>query len=232
MYNWPLCGNNRRTKLTPFVSPGDLSRTDYVIHAKGNQSADVVFFHLWDLDHLSHKYGPNSLQTQKALSTYDQSAKKLFEVFQPENFLIWSDHSMVPVKQVVDPTTEFNLRLAKHYFIDSTCLRTWFHNEADKEAFEKKSLPFGRFLSHKDQVFYSIDHLRPQIFESMFVLKLGFIFSPSSFEDNPSIKSMHGYLPDELAPAQYPLFISSFPLPKVPLLVDFYPKLIKVMGET
>ncbi len=231
VYNWPLWGDNRCTKLTPFVSIGDESRTDYFIHAKENQSADVSFFHLWDFDHVSHKYGPNSPQTQNALRMYDQLAKNLFEVFQPEHFLIWSDHSMVPVKKIIDPTTEFNLRLAKHYFIDSTSLRTWFHNKAAQQEFEEHVLSFGRFLSSKDQAFYLIDHLRPQIFESMFVLKPGFVFSPSSFEHNPHIQSMHGYLPDELTPAQHPLFISNFSLPKVPLSADFYPEVIRIMGE-
>lgn len=229
VYNWPLWGDNVYQKLTPFVPAKDLTRADYFAGAKENQSAHVACCHLWDFDHMSHTYGCNTHQAKQALSMYDRAAKKLLEAYQPENFLIWSDHSMVPVIKIIDPAIAFNLRMAKQYFIDSTCLRTWFHKTADKEGFERTHLSFGRFLLRKDQSFYSIDRLQPEMFESLFVLKPGFAFSPSSFEHNPHIKSMHGYLPDELAPSHYPLYISSFPLPKKPQLSDFYPKMIRTM---
>jgi len=232
-YNWPLLATNNGSKLTPFVKGNDGSKAGKFLSLIKNQSFDLYFLHLWDLDKAGHCFGPRAEETKKVLRQQDYLAEKIINHFSLEKdlILIWSDHGMVEVKGFVD-LQEYLPENGKGflYFLDSTMARFWFKDRGVKKRVMKalSGIKKGHFLTVDELEKFKVDFSHQKYGEEIFLLKQGFVFRPNFFQGKGLVKGMHGY--DLSDSNEWGMFILNRDCRKPAKTVDFLPTILAALN--
>ncbi len=195
-YNWPYQVINGCLKYTLFDKNNDQSAVEKFLKIAEKGNFNWLFFHLYELDKIGHKFGPDSREFKNHLRKVDSFVKVIFEkiITEKDLFLLWSDHGMLPVKRSIDIEKEISMYEKLSYFLDSTTARFWFSNKLVKEKVLKKisDLNCGQWISEKEAKRLSIDFSHSYYGESLFVINPGTIISPNFFQKD-LVKGMHGY---------------------------------------
>ena len=186
-----------RDKLLLFNN-NDYELTKYFIKNINKNKADVFFHTLGSLDNIAHFNKRNSLKFQTHLKYIDNCVKLFVSKIdlKRDNFMIWSDHGMVGIKQYVNILKELPINGdGINYFIDSTIARFWFHNfKKKKYIMDNLSLyNQGRWLNKEDMIKYRIRFSDSRFGNEMFLLNEGSVFSPNFYDKGTDYVGMHGY---------------------------------------
>lgn len=205
-YDWPVEANNNKVKINFFTSNNDKSKINRLI--KNKNKADVFWLRIWDLDSLSHKFGPNSKEVDNQIKKVDYLCQKLFQSFGPETeFLFWSDHGMLEVKGEID-LSDIIKTIKGEYFLDSTLARFWPIDKVEGESIKLylSELSDGCILQNEDYNKYNLPDDK-KYGEIIFKVNAGYVIKNNFYNKNMP-KGMHGYNPQ--LKEQKALYITSF----------------------
>ncbi|MDN5345745.1 MAG: hypothetical protein PWQ73_242 [Petrotoga sp.] len=153
------------------------------------------------MDHIGHKYGPESSEYDSFLDLFAKKLLDLLTFLNKNGFhvILFSDHGMSPYKakiNLADFEHYFGRFFGKYivYFYDSLYFRAWIFDSflyTEIEEFLGK-LP-GKVLSSNDRKQFGVVH--EEHGHVIFVLNEGFTFHPNYFGYS-AMKGYHGYLPE------------------------------------
>lgn len=163
-----------------------------------------ILFRLGSPDKLGHKYGPESEEVTKRLGEIDtivqEVTKKGGEPSSSVNFVIFSDHGMVPVREHVDLLSLFKrlpVKTPEDYivFLNSTVASFWFNNEKAEELVTEElgKIEQGMVLDKPKLKELGIDEIGSEYGDLLFALKEGSVFFPDFYRRRKPPKGMHGY---------------------------------------
>ncbi|MDO8628477.1 MAG: alkaline phosphatase family protein [Nanoarchaeota archaeon] len=185
--DWPVHYKNRKMKL--FFN----NDATTIIKKARQATADFILIHFADLDTLGHTHGPESQEIITKIQEIDNYCKELDE----PDMLFFSDHGMDNITEhynLEQQLTALGLTYGKdwEYFVASTYARFWYHNEEARQKTLQllKTIPQGTIIDPKKY------HL-PENQETIFLAKLGTVFSPSFFTKKMDYKAMHGWDPKQ-----------------------------------
>ena len=175
-----------------------------------------AFLHIGDLDSVSHKYGPSSIERKEALRQVDAHIEEIYEImrerFEDVHLLIFGDHGMVEVNHTVNIESvlkNLELKPGKDYafFLDSTMARFWFLNQEARIQITSilQELKDGKILSEEDRVRYRINYPHSKFGDIIFLVSPGRLIYPNFFQNRRPVKGMHGYAPE--TPEQHSVFL-------------------------
>jgi hypothetical protein len=165
---------------------------------------DILFLYISDLDHIGHTYGGSSDKYEIKLNEiikYISFIKNKFDINNlSADFLIFGDHGMVDVKQVIDIEEILSkLPLKKErdytYFLDSTLARFWYKNEKVKGIINNslRNDKFGSWINSNDRRKYQINYNHNKFGDDIWWASGGTLISPNFWQGKDFIKGMHGY---------------------------------------
>jgi predicted AlkP superfamily pyrophosphatase or phosphodiesterase len=163
--------------------------------------------HVGDLDRVGHQYGPDSQERRSAAKKVDSGLKEIYglleERFLSVHFLLFGDHGMVKVKELLDVQKALgglDLRVGKDYlvFLDSTMARFWFFTkDAGKIISETLlSLRGGHVLTQEERVKYHLQYGHNRFGDLIFLADPGVLIFPNFYQNKNPVKGMHGYMPE------------------------------------
>lgn len=195
IYDWPQIITEKNNSLD-LGGDSDKRKTEKFLTLTKKEK-DIYFIHLLDLDSMGHKFGPDSEEMSKALIEEDNHIKKIFSNLNVEegNFLIFSDHGMLNVKETYDLKSilpQFNEGYI--YFLDSTMARFWFFNEEIKKKVLEilKSSKKGHLITKKEKEELGLNFKNNFYGDEIFLMNSGSLILPNFFQDKP-VKGIHGY---------------------------------------
>jgi hypothetical protein len=157
---------------------------------------DVTYLHFSELDWLGHKFGPDSEEVTRAITSLDDGIRTLLapHLTSESRVVVFGDHGMARVTYRIDMMTvlkavPFVLGTDYVTFLDSTQARFWFHSSDARTAIEKalRETHGGHILSTDE---------RRALGETIFAVDGPGLIHPSFFDHTASgPKGMHGYLP-------------------------------------
>lgn len=208
-YDWPIKSTNDYLHLDWLTKNNDQDKVDKLL--KDKDKADFFWLRIWDLDSITHKFGPNSSEIRKCLQRIDYLCQKIYDNFRIDydiEFLFWSDHGMMEVKELIN-FEKIIKRINYPYFLDSTLARFWPpDNQAKSELIEKLNrYRGGRVLEQKDFEKYNLDFYDKHYGKVVFAVEPGNLIFPNFYNNSLPPKGMHGYNPDLLE--QKGIYISS-----------------------
>jgi hypothetical protein len=148
-----------------------LWKFDFCIKKPLQDSKDIDYEYIGDLDKVSHEYGTKSEETIKIIRKIDERiSKKEFDI-------IFSDHGMMDIKKIV------SVPFSENCFIDSDMARYWGDEKELNET--KKNLPMkdGKIIKWKNKSYGDL----------IFIVKPGVLILPNYWQGNQPAKAMHGY---------------------------------------
>lgn len=174
---------------------------------KADHPFDYIYIHIGDLDQVGHKYGPHSAEMLSALQKVDSKVERMWgyldNKYEDFNFIIFGDHGMVEVKELLDfreIIKTVNLKLFKDYiyFLDSTLARFWCFNEKAKDLIESElnEIEKGSVLSIEDKQKYHINYPHNKFGDIIFLADPGVLIFPNYWNNSMPEKGMHGYAPE------------------------------------
>lgn len=195
LYNHPILATNEDTRLIPDPRLEDRLLVDRFLRYAENE-IDIGFIHLWALDREGHREGPDAPEMATVLREEDRLVGRLLkEVPGVKNFLLWSDHGMVPVVGTIDLREILgSLRDDFKYFLDSTMARIWFEDGRKKATIRRnlETLKGGRFITDEEKLRMGITPNRDVSGDLLFLADPGFVIFPNFF--NRTLPAgMHGY---------------------------------------
>lgn len=208
-YDWPIRATNDSLSLDWKTRNNDSDKINKLL--KDRDKADLFWLRIWDLDSISHKFGPNSIEVKKYVQIIDSLCQKVCNIFKSNydlRFLFWSDHGMLEVKEAVN--FEKIIRDIEYpYFLDSTMARFWPLNKKDEHKLieELNLLKGGRVMQREDFEKYNLDFNDQRYGKVIFIANPGNVIFPN-FYNSRLPKGMHGYNPD--LPEQKGIYIDSF----------------------
>lgn len=176
--------------------------------------ADFTFLHLFSLDPIGHKYGPESEVTKRAVRRIDEYVGRIMDAAKSGKMhvVLLSDHGMSPIKKYYDlmkvlESLPIDFGRDYFFFLDSTMARFWFRNEKSKRVVMKvlSSFEWGHILNDENLKVFHIDKLGIEQGELFFVLNDQYCIYPDFFRRHSKPKGMHGYA---FAEYDQPVFIS------------------------
>jgi hypothetical protein len=195
-YNWPYLVRNGKLRYDLWHGKRDEEIVNRFLRLVREDDYRVLFLHIYELDELGHKYGPDSVKFKLHLKKMDNLVRRLFERLMGERdlFLVWSDHGMVSVRKSIDVKKFLPARDDYLYILDSTTARFWFESESVKihVMSELQKLKQGRWMTEKEKGRWLNDELKKKFGEEMFVCKPGYMLIPNIYQKK-QIKGMHGY---------------------------------------
>jgi len=208
-YDWPIKATNNYLHLDWLTKNNDQDKVDKLLRDK--DKADFFWLRIWDLDSVTHKFGPNSSETKKCLQKVDYLCQKVYDNFRTNydvEFLFWSDHGMVEIKELID-FREIIKEINFPYFLDSTLARFWpSDGQTKSELIEKLNRQKGgKILEREDFEKHNLDFYDERYGKVVFALEPGNLIFPNFYNNSFSPKGMHGYDPDLLE--QKGIYISS-----------------------
>ena len=192
-YNeWPIHATSRKRKIDLFMN-NDKNKVKKLL--KRIKKYPITWVHLWDLDTITHKYGPDSKEVERKIKEIDETCKKIITTNKDANFLFWSDHGMVPITEIINLKKEVDLKNCL-YFLDSTLARFWFNSEEKKAKVieQLKKLP-GKILTKKDMKELDVNFENKKYGDLIFLANPGVLIFPNFWNKYAPEKSMHGYIP-------------------------------------
>jgi len=214
-FDWPVVIDNNGRKL--LAKGDDDSLLEYYLKAE----ADFCWFSFWGLDRIAHKFGPDSQETKKELEKIDELCKRLFERFKGQDFIIWSDHGMLPVKKIINVESALK-GLDVEYFLDSTMAR--IRTENPEEVIKRLKNLDGRVLTISDYKKYHIPADK-SYGNVIFLANPNVLIFPNFFQKNKIVRGMHGYDPSH--PDQYGIYITNISNKEgTKELIDFFPMIL------
>jgi len=182
-----------------------------------NEDHRFILFRLGSPDRLGHKYGPESGEMADKLIEIDNMVKKVItsgdDMGEPVHFIVYSDHGMVPIKELVDlhgSLQKLPLKVPDDYivFLNSTVANFWFRNDLAKELImeELGKIKQGIILEKEKLIELGIDKIGPEYGELLFALREGAVLFPDFFRRRKPPKGMHGYA---FASEKIPLIVYS-----------------------
>jgi hypothetical protein len=165
---------------------------------------DFYYVKLVDLDHVSHRHGPDSEAAVRAMARSLREAEEAMAMVRARagdvRTVVLSDHGFLSVERhvsVEQTLREWRRRFGDFlYFLDSTLVRCWCRNEVARE----------RLTSYLDTVVgltplddelrrrYGLDQLPSAYGDLVYVADHGWVVWPDFFRASPPC-GMHGYLP-------------------------------------
>ena len=228
--DWPIKSSNKRIVLDWLVKNNDESKINNLIRQKDR--ADIFWLRIWDLDSVSHEYGPNSIETDNCIKRVDDLCQKLYLEFAKDNeveFLFWSDHGMLEINKTIC-FNEVIKDIKYPYFLDSTLARFWPNTNKEKTrllGFLKK-IDGGRIMEKLDYEKYNLDYNDKRYGEVIFAVDPGNLIFPNFYSATKPVKGMHGY--DPLLIEQRGLYISSCGYGRInKKMVDMYGEIINFL---
>lgn len=228
-------------------SPGSDQRTFSIVEnikRTNPKKHSFIWLHFAELDWVCHKFGPQSIQSQKILRDIDNAIRKVYHYlanrYSTIDILVFGDHGHVEINHVVNVQNLLNNVSSQIgqdylYFLDSTIARFWFRTDRARNEISSvlsgvtcmECLPtntFGikRFNENSKQG------------ELIWIVKEGYIISPNFWQGNKKVKGMHGYCSN--VKNNYSCFVLSGPnipssgyLSERFQLVDVFPTLLNMM---
>lgn len=230
LYYWPLIIENGKTGLTLLTKGTDKSKINKSIRLIKNTKHDVYLFHITELDNWGHKYGPKSSEIKIKLREQDLFVEKLSQEFnlKEDNIIIWSDHGMLDVKNIID--IEKILPKDERYkkLIESTMVKFWFYDKEFKKIIlnKLKNLKHGHILSNIEKKQFKINYETNENFEEIFLVDPGYLICPNVFQDKP-VKGMHGY--DYSKKGELAFLILNKKVKKQGNIVDILPTILQML---
>ncbi|MBT4175053.1 hypothetical protein HOC80_00185 [archaeon] len=225
-YEWPLKTTNKTKGLNPFYR-SDKAISNFIIkNIKNNQ---FVFAHTVELDSKMHALGVNHPKVIQHLKQIDNNIKNIYNELKKYNynFIIASDHGMVPITDTLDITK----LLDKEYsFSDSTCIRIW--TKDIKGTLNKIKTNKGKVFTKETMKNIPLTYNRDYTGDILFVANPGVNISPNDLDGKNIPKAMHGYLPTDKLDAFF-LIKSSNPIKKTETkmgLVDICPTILNSLN--
>lgn len=195
---FPTFATNNRTFFSA-IGSDDRSKVTRVRKElrKGRQ---IVFTHLWKLDSIKHKHGPDSHETRIYLAYVDSLVQEIMEnEGKGANLVVFSDHGFTSVNSafnVLDLLGESGLEEGKDYdiILDSTIARIWLKDIRNKGVLKRafKSSPCLVIDEHNCEGI-KIPYFRKNVGDVMIMVNPGYQISPNYFQGNSIAKGMHGY---------------------------------------
>ena len=189
--DWPNVIATDRSSL--FLNRSNRGVLQLTKRNKGNY--DFCFTHFLALDYVAHEHGTHSAAIRACVEELDQCLAEL----DSEDMLIFSDHGMVDVQGYINVESEIQrlgLEFGRDlvYFLDSTCVRFWFHSQSAEARVRNALLEIahGRVLGKEE---LSIFRLPQTMCDLLFLADPGYVISPNAFQGHGKIKAMHGYDP-------------------------------------
>lgn len=153
------------------IPVNQLWKFDFCVERPLQDSKNIEYQYIGELDKISHKYGTKSQETIDAIKRVDEKISK-------ENFdIIFSDHGMIDIKKII------SVPLSENCFIDSDMARYWGSEEELNEI--KKRLPMrdGKIINWEDKSYGDL----------IFIVKPGILILPNYWQGNKPAMAMHGY---------------------------------------
>lgn len=165
-----------------------------------DERADIIIFHLGELDGLGHSLGPESNQLAHRilhlLDRVEALAKKA------DSLCLFSDHGMFPIKRRVDLLAvleKISPKLGLDYlvFLDATMARFWFFsNQARTEIMSTLSkLPCGHFLTSLERDNNGLNFETDTYGQEIYLVNPSVEIFPNFFHPlyKGFFKGLHGY---------------------------------------
>ncbi|MFX1355267.1 MAG: alkaline phosphatase family protein [Promethearchaeota archaeon] len=156
-----------------------------------------------DLDSIGHRYRVGSPKYDDRVQELDSWIQALTETFlyrRPDGrVVVLSDHGMANVNRGYQLTIESDIgparREAYTFFLDSTILRIWIHDEdlRDPMTLYLHCLGVGAILDSETRSRYGLR--KKEWGDIIYILDEGIVFHPS-FLSSGVPKAMHGYHPE------------------------------------
>jgi len=196
------------TGLNKKNNGSDEDRLQMVLNeSSGEYSLYLIYISI--MDAVGHKYGPDSPETDDALTTLDNALMNFvdrFEKIYPEStYVFLGDHGMVQVDDHIDINAiikkmEYDLQLELGldyiYFLDSTMFRLWFFN--DNVEVKIKSYLFDVSELAEKGIFHNNEHkfnLKKDTGDIIWYANSGVLIHPDFFHASNHVPlGMHGYL--------------------------------------
>lgn len=168
---------------------------------------EFIFLHTGIVDNVGHKFGPFSGEVTYALRRVDRVVNKIWQFLKTRygefNLVVFGDHGMVEVKEMVDLQAKINelgLKLGEDYvyFLDSTLARFWWFNEIAKETIKSalSGIQHGHILTEEDKSRYHLNYRHNKFGDCLFLVDPGTLIFPNFWNDSKPEKGMHGYAPE------------------------------------
>ncbi|MCH8864676.1 MAG: alkaline phosphatase family protein [Chloroflexi bacterium] len=170
-----------------------------------------TYLFIGDIDGYSHRYGPDSVETQERLGKIDRVLEQKYRLFEKALgdfcFMLYSDHGHMAVKEGIN-LSEFFAGRGKDindyiHIIDINYARFWFRNEKEAEAVTEalSSLGKGFILTEEHLRKYRVDMPDNRYGDLIYYLDTPGAFTHGlvSVLGKPRghlPASIHGYLPD------------------------------------
>lgn len=205
-----------------------------------------AFWHIADIDHMGHRFGPKSPEIRKAMKRIDEKVNEVFPVLKERfgdlHIVIIGDHGMAEVRSCFDIAAHLRLldidgEKAPPVFIDSTMVRFWFSHRSQQEYVRSvlEHLSVGRILEKKDLERYHLNYKHNRFGDLIYLAEPGILFSPNYFQGRSLVKGMHGYAPEH--PDQQSGFIINSSAITKPQHMDqpvdmrrIFPTVLKLLG--
>lgn len=179
-----------------------ISRSDkQTIKNALRDTSDFKFIYLMELDHISHKFGIDSMEVKSKLKEIDQLLQQYLEKGNSP-FMIISDHGMIKVEESIDVVSSVNssdLVLGKDYlvFLESTIALFWFFNEGARKKIVNvlKEIKGGRVLCEEEKKEFGIDFQDNRFGDLVFLVEAGKVIRSDYYRAKGIAKAMHGYSP-------------------------------------
>ena len=148
-----------------------LWKFDFCVKKQLQDSKDIEYEYIGELDKIAHEYGIKSEQTINAIKRVDDRISK-------EDFdIIFSDHGMIDVKKTI------SVPLNENCFIDSDMARYWGDKEELTEIKKKLPMKDGKIVNWKNKSYGDL----------IFIVKPGILILPNYWQGDKPAKAMHGY---------------------------------------
>lgn len=167
------------------------------------QTHPKLFLAFPDLDSIGHRYGVGSPEYDDKVQELDSWIQELTETFlygcPHGRVVVLSDHGMANVNRGYHLTIESDIgparREAYTFFLDSTILRIWVHDEdlRGPTISYLEDLGVGAIMDSKTRSRYGLK--KKEWGDIIYILDEGVVFHPS-FLSSGVPKAMHGYHPE------------------------------------
>lgn len=170
-----------------------------------------TYLFIGDIDGYSHRYGPDSVETQQRLGEIDRVLEQKYRLFEKALgdfcFMLYSDHGHMAVEEGIN-LAEFFAGQGKNindyiHMIDINYARFWFRNETEAESVTEalSSLGKGFTLTEEHLRKYRVDMPDNRYGDLIYYLDTPGAFTHGlvSVLGKPRGQlpaSIHGYLPD------------------------------------
>lgn len=214
-WDWPLICTERGVKLD--LGKYSDNRLNEIVKKYSKKNYGLYYFHVWDLDKVTHTYGSRSKQVIDRVRALDNGLEEVIGEFQKRHsqvdIIMFSDHGMIDVERklnVMEAMENSGLKEEEDYltFLDSTMARFWFKNKRARDKTEEVLLRLngGHILTKEERKRFRIDFPHTRYGELTFLADPSFLLSPNYFQGWEEVKAMHGY--DPLHPDLYGIFIA------------------------